>query len=443
MTLASAPVAPLGAHDLLVLLLQLCSLLGLAVMLGKVATRLGMSAVVGELCAGVLLGPSVLNHLAPAVSGWLFPADPSQFHLLDAVGQVGLLLLVGYTGLHIDLGFIRRRAGSATRISVAGLVLPVGLGIAAGYVLPTALIPRASERLTFALFLGVAMGVSAIPVLAKTLLDLNLLHRNLGQITLCAVMIDDIVGWLMLSVVTVMATGRLNSGAIVLSIGYVVLALAAASLIRPGIRLLLTAVRSKEQDGYSVAMLALLLLLGAAGTQALGLEAAFGAFITGIAIKSSGAAPPAKVEPLRTGLLAVLVPVFFATAGLRMDLTALVQPAVLLTGLGILAAAIAGKFLGAYVGARLSRFSHWEGLALGAGMNSRGVIEVIIATVGLRLNILGPEMYTIIVLVAIVTSTMAPPLLRATMRRVEQTQEEKLREQVNLPPTAPEAASPA
>ncbi|MEU5266056.1 cation:proton antiporter [Amycolatopsis sp. NPDC021455] len=435
MTWASAPVAPLGAHDLLVLLLQLSSLLGLAVLLGKLATRIGMSAVVGELAAGVLLGPSVLNHLAPAVSGWLFPAQPGQFHLLDAVGQVGLLLLVGYTGTHIDLGFIRRRAGSAAGISVAGIVLPAGLGIAAGYVLPATLIPHASQRLTFALFLGVAMGVSAIPVLAKTLLDLNLLHRDLGQITLCAAMIDDIAGWVMLSVVTVLATGRLDPGDVVLSIAYVVLVLVVAWLARPGIRLVLNKVRPKERDGHPVAVIALLVLLGAAGTQALGLEAAFGAFVTGIAIKSSGASP-AHVEPLRSGLLAVLVPVFFATAGLRMDLTALARLPVLLTGLGILAAAIAGKFAGAYAGARLGRFGHWEGLAFGAGMNSRGVIEVIIATVGLRLNILGPEMYTIIVLVAIVTSTMAPPLLRLTMRRVELTQEERLREQVNRPPAA-------
>jgi Kef-type K+ transport system membrane component KefB len=170
-------------------------------------------------------------------------------------------------------------------------------------------------------------------------------------------------------------------------------------------------------------------LLASAATQAMGLEAVFGAFVAGLVISGCGALDRERLASVQTLVLAVLAPVFFATAGLRMDLTALARPTVLLTGLGVLAVAIVGKFAGAYVGARISRLGHWEGLALGAGMNARGVIEVIIAMVGLRLGVLSPEMYTIVILVAIVTSLMAPPILRFAMSRIEHTAEERLREE--------------
>jgi Kef-type K+ transport system membrane component KefB len=422
------PVAPVEAHQLLVFLLQVSLLLLFAVLLGRLATRFGMPSVVGELCAGVLLGPSILPHVTPAVSGWLFPHDPAQFHLLDAFGQIGVLLLVGLTGAEVDLRLIRRRSADAARISLAGIVVPFGLGIGLAFLLPGSLLGHGADRVTFALFLGVAMGVSAIPVIAKTLHDMRLLHRNVGQLTLCAVMIDDIIGWILLSVVAAMATTGVHGGDVLLTIGYVVGIVLCAVAVRPLIRRLVQAVTRSADAGVLIAMVVVLLLLGASLTQGLKLEAVFGAFICGLMISGSAATEQRRLVPLRTVVISVLAPVFFATAGLRMDLTALAEPAVLLAGLVVLTVAVAGKFIGAYAGARLSRLTHWEGLALGSAMNARGVIEVIIAMVGLRLGVLTPAMYTIIVLVAIATSLMAPPLLRRTMARVEHTAEERLRE---------------
>jgi Kef-type K+ transport system membrane component KefB len=263
-------------------------------------------------------------------------------------------------------------------------------------------------------------------------MELRLLHRNIGQLILCAVTVDDIVGWLLLSVVSAMATTGVRAGNIVLSIGYVIAVIAVAMLVRPLVRAALRAADRADaarDGGVTVTLVVILLLLGAAATQALKLEAVFGAFVCGIVISSCGTLNAARLAPLRTTVVSFLAPVFFATAGLRMDLTALAQPMVLLAGLGVLLAAIVGKFSGAYLGARLSRLGRWEALAIGAGMNARGVIEVIIAMVGLRLGVLSTEMYTIIVLVAIVTSLMAPPLLRLTMARVELTAEERLREE--------------
>jgi Kef-type K+ transport system membrane component KefB len=412
---------PLGAHELLVFILQLGLLLGLAVLLGRLAERLRMPAIVGELTVGVLLGPSLLDHLAPGLKF-------TQLHLLDAVGQVGVLLLVAITGIQLDFGFVRRRGSTAAKVSIAGLVIPLVLGVAAGYLLPASLLGEGTSVTVFALFLGVATCVSAIPVIAKTLTDMKLLHRNIGQLCLTAGMVDDAFGWFMLSIVSAMATTGVRTGQIVLSlISLVALVPFAIWIGRPLVRWTMRAATRSAEPGPAVAVAVVLVLLSAAGTHALGLEAILGAFVCGALIGRSGHADAEWLTPLRTIVLSVLAPLFFATAGLRMDLTLLARPAVLAASGVVLGVAIVGKFLGAYLGALLSRMSGWEALALGAGMNARGVIEVIVAMVGLRLGIINTEMYTIVIVVAIVTSLMAPPILRIAMRRVEITSEERLR----------------
>lgn len=427
----TSPVAPLGAHQLLIFLLQLGLLLGTALLLGRLALRLRMPMLVGELAAGVLLGPSLLMHAAPGLSAWLLPQDPGQLHLLDAVGQVGVLLLVGITGMHIDLGLVRRKGATAASVSAGGLLIPLGLGFGVGFLLPGSLLAVGTDRIVFALFLGVALCVSAIPVIAKTLLEMRLIHRNIGQLIISAAAVDDIAGWFLLSIVSAMATTGLHAGQVTLSIAYSIAVVAFAAFIgRPIVRIALRLSAQSAQPGASVAVVMVLLMLSAAGTQALGMEAILGTFLCGILIGSSGVLDQKRLAPLRTFVMAVLAPIFFATAGLRMDLTALRNPMVLGSALVILLIAIGGKFAGAYLGARIGRLGHWEALALGAGLNARGVVEVIVAMVGLRLGILTTEAYTVIVLVAIVTSLMAPSSLRYAVRRIAVTTEEREREKV-------------
>jgi Kef-type K+ transport system membrane component KefB len=252
------------------------------------------------------------------------------------------------------------------------------------------------------------------------LIDMNLLHRGVGQLTLAAGVVDDVVGWFLLSVVSAMAASGLTAGGATQALLHpVAVVLVAVFVARPLVRWALRLANRSAEAATTVATVALLILLAAAATQALELEPVFGAFVCGVLIGSSGELDAAKLAPLRTTVLAFLAPVFFATAGLRMDLTALAKPVVLLTAAVVLLVAIVGKFAGAYLGARLSRMSRWEGLALGAGMNSRGVIEVIVAMTGLRLGVLTPDTYTVIVLVAIATSLMAPPLLRFAVARID------------------------
>ncbi|WP_433440057.1 cation:proton antiporter [Nonomuraea sp. CA-141351] len=413
------PVPPIAADSLLLFLLQVALLLLVALVLGRIATRFGMPALVGELGTGVLLGPSLLGHVAPGVSDWLLPRDAAQFHMLDAVGQIGVLLLVGITGMHLDLDLIKRKGTTAVRVSAAGLVVPLLCGVGVGFLLPGSLMAAQGDRTIFVLFLGVALCVSAIPVIAKTLMDMNLLHREVGQLTLAAGTIDDVFGWLMLSVVSAMATTGLRAGSIVQSlVALAIFVVLTVTVGRTAVGVLLRPVSRPGSPGPAVAAVVVLLLGGGAATHALGLEAVFGAFVLGILIGQAPGFDLSLLAPLRTVVLAVLAPIFFATAGLRMDLTALGDSAILLAALAVVAIAIAGKFVGAFIGALSSRLTRWEALALGAGMNARGVIEVIVATVGLRLGVLNTASYTILILVAVITSLMAPPLLRLAMARV-------------------------
>jgi Kef-type K+ transport system membrane component KefB len=197
----------------------------------------------------------------------------------------------------------------------------------------------------------------------------------------------------------------------------------AALVIRPASRRLL---RSRA-EGSAAAVVATLILAASAGAQALGLEAVFGAFVCGVALGSATPDLGVRTRPLRTVTMSVLAPLFFASAGLRMDLTRLADPVVLAIAVGTVALAVVGKFLGAYAGARLGKLSRWQAFALGSGLNTRGVIEVIVAATGLRLGVLSTDMYTIIVLVAVVTSAMAAPCLRMAARRLEVSEEENLR----------------
>lgn len=438
-TISTAPmasvapvVAPIGAHQLLLLLLQLGLLLGVALALGRAAQRVGMPPVIGELFAGVLLGPSLLGWIAPGLSGWLLPPDPGQMHLLDAVGQVGVLLLVGVTGIGIDLRLMRRTGVTALCVGVGGLLVPLGLGVAAGFALPATLLVPGGDRTVFAWFLGVAMCVSAIPVIAKVLLELRLLHRGVGQLIVNASVLDDVAGWLLLSVVSAMATTGLRAGGVALSVLSLALVIAFAAFVgRPLVAVLLRLSARIPESGVTVAVAVLVITLCAAGTQALGMEAAMGGFLGGILVGSaSDRHIRTRLAPLRTLVMSVFAPIFFATAGLRIDLTALAHPVVLGAALAMLTLAVVGKFAGAYLGARIGGLGHWEGLALGAGLNARGVIQVVIAMVGLRLGVLSAEIYTAVVLVAIGTSLVAPPMLRFAVRRMHgPTPEERDREQ--------------
>ncbi|HKS44181.1 MAG TPA: cation:proton antiporter [Amycolatopsis sp.] len=430
MAMAQAAASSIGAHQLLVFLLQIGLLLGAAILLGRLAAKAKLPPLVGELTAGVLLGPSVFGNLLPDVSRWLLPQEPGQMQLLSAVAQLGLLLLVAVTGAHVDLGLIRRRRRAIGLVSVGSVALPLALGCLLGFLLPDALMAQGANRGAFALFVGVAIAVSALPVISKTLLDMGLMHRDVGQMTIGAAAVSDVIGWLLLSVVSAMVTSSaVSAGVIFRTVGYLLAVLVLTVLVmRPAARWLLRRAERSGQPGLGVAVIVVLVVLAAAGTHALGLEPILGAFLGGLIISSLGAPVRRVLDSMRPLIMAALVPLYFVMAGLRVELSAFGDPAILLaTAVTILVATLA-KFAGGYAGARLGRIGHREALAIGAGLNARGVVEIVVATVGLQLGILTSATYAIVVLLAVLTSVMAPPMLRLTLKRTPASVAEQERE---------------
>lgn len=423
-------VKPLGEHELLLFLLQFALLLVTARVLGVIAGRKGLPTVVGELLAGVLLGPSLLGKIAPGLFEGIFPQKPEQFHLLEIVSWLGVLMLLILTGLETDVRLIARKGKNAASISLGGILLPFATGVGLGLLLPEEFLAAKDKRLVFALFLGTAMSISAIPVIAKVLMEMKIIRRDIGQITLAAGMIDDTIGWILLSVVAGLASsGSINPLSAGKSVLSVLLVLLFAYTL--GRRLVSFLLRSLDNHvgGDTVMITALMSIALAFGvvTHALRLEAVLGAFIAGILVGQVNRFDHRLRHIFEQVALGVFAPVFFAASGLKVDLGKLAEPKVLVLGLVVLAIAIFGKFAGAYVGARVSRLGHWEALSLGAGMNARGAMEIIVATIGYSRGILTADMYSIILMVAVVTSLMAPPILRWTLSHVEPSEEERQR----------------
>jgi len=398
-------------EDLLKLVFSVGLLLATARGFGEIARRLGQPAVVGEILAGVVLGPSLLSSLVPAFGEFLLPQSETQSQLLDGVALLGIIFLMVVVGLETDLGLIRARWRTAAGVGFGGLVVPFGLGFAAAWLVPEPLLGT-EGRLVFSLFLAVALALSAIPVLAKILSDLGLLRREFGQTALAAGMIDDICGWGLLGmVISLAASGSLSPAEGARTVGALVVFLAATALIaRPVLRWGLSLVRDRfvTRD-----MTLTLVVAGAfawgAFSQWLHLEPILGAFAVGVICGQVRRLPVDVTLKLESVTNAVLAPLFLATAGLRLRLDVLAEPDLLLLTGGLFLVAAVGKLAGGYLGGRyLARTSHVDALGYGIALNARGVLGIVVATIGLSMGIFGVEVYSMVVLTSLVTSVLAP-----------------------------------
>jgi Kef-type K+ transport system membrane component KefB/nucleotide-binding universal stress UspA family protein len=430
--MVSEVLPPLSEHQLLLLFAELFLLLFTARGLGEIAKRLSLPSVLGELLAGIVIGPSLLGVLAPGVFTAIFPPEASQYHLIEAVSWVGLLMLLVVTGLETDLELIISRAKPATYTAFTGIVIPFAMGFGLAYLLPGEFLAADNQRFVFSLFLGTALSISAIPVIAKVLIDMDVIGRDIGQITIASGMLNDTIGWILLALVASLA--RAGSDQALSTAGETILWLVIflGVSFTLGRRLAEWSMRWVDtnfgSDDLAKTTAVMILALGVGTiTQYLGLEAVLGAFVVGVLVGQVRRFDQAARHTFEVITIGIFAPIFFATAGLRVDLTAMADPTVLLGGVAILGVAIAGKFIGTYVGARAAGLSPWEGIAMGSGLNARGALEIIVATIGLSVGILTTTTYTIIVMVAIITSLLAPPLLRASLSRIELSEEEAMR----------------
>lgn len=422
-------------HDVLVLVVQIAVLLFTARALGEVAQRLGQPSVVGEILAGIVLGPSLLSSLSPTIGQWIVPQTEVQGYLLEVISLIGAVFLLLITGLETDLSLIRRHARTAIGVSFGGITFTFLTGFLLGQFLPDFLLADQNERLVFSLFVATAMSISAIPVIAKVLMDLNLMRRDIGQTIIAAGMSDDTVGWILLSIVAGLASGEaVTAGSVLQTVGSVLAFMVISfTLGRWFVKKALDVVQDEviSRDRLLTLVVVLTFAWGAI-SQALNLEAVLGAFFMGILFGQMPRLPEAVHHKLESVALGIFSPIFFAVAGLKVNILNLLEPQLLLIALLVILVASGGKIIGTYSGARLiGRRDHWTALSFGAGLNARGAMEIIIATIGLNLGILAQDMFSIIVLMAMTTSLMAPPALRWVLRRVQPGEEEmkRLREE--------------
>ncbi len=417
----------LSGHSVFLLLVQLALLVGMARLGAELAKRVGLPAVVGEMTGGIALGPSLFGHYAPSAFAAVFPANAEQLHLLDAFGIVGMSLLLLLTGLETDLRLLRNLGRAAFIASVMGMALPFALGFGLGYLLPASYLTDPHHRVLFSLFLATTMSISAMPVIAKILVDLDLTKRNIGLVILSAGVVDDTVGWLILSLIAGAAThGVVHAADLGLTILWLAVFMAAAAFVLlPILRFAVRVASERFKAGDSDLVLVIVVtFLCAAATERIGVHAVFGAFVAGVVLHQVPRLRKETIARLESFTFSVLAPIFFGIVGLHVDLWALGGGWMLAV---VIIVACLGKLVGCAVGAYWGGLHFWEAASIAVAMNARGAMGIVVATIGLALGILTQQMFSIIVVMAIVTSLLAPIGLRLTMPRVRMTEEEARR----------------
>ncbi|HEY2533193.1 MAG TPA: cation:proton antiporter, partial [Xanthobacteraceae bacterium] len=428
MTSAAAQVNTASRSEVVVLA-ELVALIVLGRLLGEAMQRIGQPAVMGQLLAGIGLGPSVLGLVSPDFHQWLFPGGQEKA-MLDAISNFGILLLLLLTGMEIDLKLVRRFSRAAVAVSLAGVAIPFVCGVALGALLPDSLLPSADRRLLTALFLGTALSISSIKIVAAVVHDMNFTRRNLGQVILSSSIMEDTIGWVIISIIFGLAAAeKIEFAGIARSVIGTALFLIASFAI--GRRLVFNVIRFVNDNFVSefAVITAILAIMGimALITDLIGVNIVLGAFIAGVLIGESPILTRHIDEQLRGLIVAFFMPVFFGVAGLGTDLTMLANPILFGLTLVLIAAASFGKFAGAFLGAQIGGLTGREALALGFAMNARGSTEVIVASIGLSMGALTQHLFTMIVTMALATTLAMPPLLRWGLSRVRMSKAEQHR----------------
>ena len=394
------------------MLSKLLFALALVIALGHVVAwlfrRIGQPPVIGEVVAGILLGPSFLGWMWPGAYAFVLPSSVAP--LLGAVAQLGVIFYMFLVGVELNPARLKRQFGSTVAISNAGIVVPFALGVALAFVL----YPRVSSAdvpfLNFTLFVGVAMSITAFPVLARILSDLRMTHTDLGAMALACAAIDDVTAWCLLAFVAgvVNATSGGVLAIVLPTLAYIVLMFV---VIRPIVRRSLGAAGQAEPAPAAMPAVIVAVLLSAFATEAIGVHAIFGAFLLGTVIPHDGrlaAVLHERVAPLVTHLL---LPAFFAFTGLRTEIGLMSTAADWGFCAAIIAVAVAGKFGAVTIAGRLTGLAWRTAAALGALMNTRGLMELIVLNVGLELGVISPRVFTMFVIMAIVTTMATTPIL--------------------------------
>ena len=393
------------------LVLQVGTILIVARSVGWLFGKLHQPRVVGEMVAGILLGPSLLGWLAPNISSALFPAD-SLGHL-NSLSQIGLLLFMFLVGLELDLTHLRELGRAAVITSQVSIIAPFVLGSLFAVFLYPRLSDQSVSLTGFVLFMGAAMSVTAFPVLARILTERNMLRTRVGSVAITCAAVDDVTAWCILAGITVIVrASSLQLPVWMMLGGLVAFVLVMLLVVRRGLRKLLALYESR--GSLTQDLIAIILLIALASgwiTESLGIHALFGAFLAGIVMPRHPGLTRELSQKLEAIVVVLLLPLYFALTGLRSSFFLITGPDMWFYSGAIIVLAVAGKLGGSLFSARLNGMTWRESAAVGVLMNTRGLVELVILNIGLDLGILSPALFSIMVLMALVTTLMTTPLL--------------------------------
>ena len=393
------------------LLLQVVVIISFTQLLGTLFKKIGQPAVIGETVAGIILGPSLLGLLFPGAFHFLFP--PESMENLKFLSQIGLILFMFIVGTELDIQLIRRQALEALIISHASILIPYTLGIGLSFFIYNQYAAAHSTFFSFALFMGIAMSVTAFPVLARIMRDRGLIGTKLGMLAITCAASDDVTAWCLLALlIAFIKSGSGASG--LFTIGLV---LFYAGIMLVPVRLLLKRILNhyqKQKIGYNtlVAVMFTMLLFSAYCTEVIGIHALFGAFLAGVVMPKNDELRKRITNRISDVTMVMLLPLFFVFTGLRTQAGLLAHGGLWITFVFILLVAVLGKFGGSTLAAKLMGQSWKDSLSIGALMNTRGLMELIVLNIGYDMGVLSPEIFSMMVLMALLTTIMTSPALR-------------------------------
>lgn len=399
---------------LLSVLLALTVIMVTARLVGALFTKLNQPAVIGEVVGGILLGPSLLGRIAPELQLWVLPSEAAPF--LNVISQLGVILYMFLVGLELDLGLMRATVFTTVGIAVASIAVPFAVGAAFALTLDGGFVPPSVPFTSFALFLGVSMSITAFPVLARILSDRHLHKTPLGTMALTCAAINDAIAWCLLAfVVSVMqATPQAAISTVAMTVAYIAVMLTIGRALMA--RLITYLDHSSHPGEQSLALVLISVLLSAVATEFIGIHAIFGAFLIGAIIPHDSRISAYAFDRLSDLVRVLLLPAFFAFTGLRTEIGLLQTPADWAMCALIIVVATAGKWGGTAVAARVFGMPWRDAGALGILMNTRGLVELIVLNIGLDLGVITPRLFTMLVVMAIVTTMMTSPILTRFVR---------------------------
>ena len=417
-------------HPLSILLIQIIAVLLMVRLFGFLFKHIGQPGVIGEIVAGIVLGPSVLGYFFPDVFQALFP--PESLTNLELLSQVGLVLFMFVIGMELDFSVLKNKINETLVISHAGILVPFFLGIVASYWIYEEYAAAQTAFLPFALFIGISMSITAFPVLARIIQERNMTKTSLGTLAIASAANDDVTAWCLLAVVIAIAkAGTFASAlyAIGLTALYIIIMF---MVVRPFLKKVGEVYANQEVINKTfVALILLILIISSTLTEIIGIHALFGAFMAGVVMPPSIGFRKVMMEKVEDIALVFFLPLFFAFTGLRTEIGLINSPALWGVCLLLITVAVAGKLGGCAVAARLEGESWKDSFTIGTLMNTRGLMELVALNIGYEMGVLPPSIFVILVIMALVTTFMTTPLLHL-VERVFARREERLSAKLKL-----------